>query len=89
MPTCLLQKAQVRLDDVGHEITQLRLKRTDVESSLEASISALKHALQFIRAQDAQPAEERIRRHRPRAAQTVPGPALTAAAAPLAQRAKA
>ena len=75
----VLQKAQGRVQDVEREITQLQLKRRDAESSLEASISALHHALDFIRgrektgvAKDA----DKIRLHRPRALE----PAHTAVA---------
>ena len=75
----VLQQAQVRLDDVKRDITELRLRRTDVESSLKASIGALNHALEFIRSQDARSAEDTLRVHRPRPVpvQTTE-PALTA-----------
>ena len=45
----LLQKAQVRLEEVERDINEMRLRRRGVESSLEASIQALYHALEFIR----------------------------------------
>ena len=61
-----LQNAQVRRDTVEREITQLRLKRTDVETTLEASISALTHALEFVRAQEPATGGDKIRLHRPR-----------------------
>ena len=48
----LLQKAQVRLDEVERDINEMRLRRRGVEGSLEASIQALYHALEFIREQD-------------------------------------
>ena len=48
----LLQKAQVRLEEIERDINELRLRRRDVEGSLEASIQALYHALEFIREQD-------------------------------------
>ena len=66
----VLQKAQGRVQDVEREITQLQLKRSDVESSLEASISALHHALDFIRGRDKRGVAneaDKIRLHRPRA----------------------
>jgi cell division initiation protein len=50
----LLQQAQVRLEHVERDIAELRLRRRGVEGSLEASIQALHHALEFIRAQDQQ-----------------------------------
>ena len=60
----LLQKAQVRLDEIDREITELRLRRRGVEGSLEASIQALYHALEFIREQEKP--DEKVLLHRPR-----------------------
>jgi len=48
----LLQKAQVRLEQIERDITDLRLRRRGVEGSLEASIQSLYHALEFIRDRD-------------------------------------
>jgi cell division initiation protein len=62
----LLEKTQARLEDVQREIDGLKLKRKDVETSLEASIQALRNALEFVREQDARDREERILLHRPR-----------------------
>src|SRR5262245_3405640 len=62
----LLQKAQVRLEEVERDINELRLRRRDVEGSLEASIQALYRALEFIREQDKP--EEKVLIHRPRQA---------------------
>jgi cell division initiation protein len=62
----LLQKGQVRLEEVERDINEMRLRRRGVESSLEASIQALYHALEFIREQDKP--EDRILLHRPRQA---------------------
>ena len=64
----LLQKAQARLEEVERDINEMRLRRRDVEGSLEASIQALYHALEFIRDQDKP--EEKVLLHRPRAAET-------------------
>lgn len=63
----LLQKAQARLEEVDRDINELRLRRRGVEGSLEASIQALYHALEFIRERDQQP-EGEVHLHRPRAA---------------------
>jgi cell division initiation protein len=63
----LLQKAQVRLDEIDKEINELRLRRRDVEGSLEASIQSLYRALEFIREQDKP--DEKVLLHRPRAAE--------------------
>ena len=54
----MIQKAQGRVGDVQREITELQLKRRDVESTLEGSISALSHALDFIRSQNARTAHD-------------------------------
>ena len=48
----LLQKAQVRVEQIERDITELRLRRRGVEGSLEASIQSLYHALEFIRDRD-------------------------------------
>lgn len=62
----LLQKTQARLEEMEREIHELKLRRRDVEGSLEASISALTHALQFIRQKDQKDKEDRVLIHRPR-----------------------
>lgn len=64
----LLQKTQARLSEIEREITELKLRRRDVEASLEASISALTNALDFIRAKDQSDRDERLLLHRPRPA---------------------
>jgi cell division initiation protein len=66
----LLQKAQVRLDEVERDITELKLRRRGVEASLEGSIQALYHALEFIR--DQEKPDEKVLLHRPRQ-QEAPG----------------
>lgn len=71
----LLDKTQGRLDELEREITELRLKRGDVETSLGASIAALQHALEFIRKQDQPRGSEKVRLHRPR--QTDPEASVT------------
>jgi cell division initiation protein len=64
----VLEKAQVRLDEIERAINELRLRRRNVEGSLEASIQALYHALEFMREQDKPERDEKIRLHRPRQA---------------------
>jgi cell division initiation protein len=68
----LLQKAQVRLEEVERDINEMRLRRRGVESSLEASIQALYHALEFIREQDRP--EDKVLLHRPRQSDNPPQP---------------
>jgi len=60
----LLQKAGARLEEIEHDINELKLRRRDVEGSLEASIQGLYRALEFIREQDKP--DERVLLHRPR-----------------------
>jgi cell division initiation protein len=62
----LLQKAQARLEDVQREIDSLRLKRRDVEASLESTITALRNSLDFVKQQDTKDREEKVLLHRPR-----------------------
>ena len=66
----LLQKTQSRVEEVQREIDGLRLKRRDVENSLESTISALRNALEFVREQDAKEREDKILLHRPRPVET-------------------
>jgi cell division initiation protein len=60
----LLQKAQGRLEEVERDINEMRLRRRDVEGSLEGSIQALYRALEFIREQDR--SDDKVLLHRPR-----------------------
>lgn len=62
----ILQKAQARLEDVQREIDALRLKRKDVEASLESTIAALRNSLDFIKAQDSKDRDDKVLMHRPR-----------------------
>lgn len=48
----LLEKASSRLEEIEHDINELRLRRRGVEGSLESSIQSLYHALEFIRDQE-------------------------------------
>lgn len=63
---------------VEREIPQLRLKRTDVETSLEASISALTNVLEFVRRQESATGGDNIRLYRPRSSADEPFVAGTA-----------
>jgi cell division initiation protein len=47
-----MQKVQARIDAAQREIDNLRLKRREVETSIEASISTLRTTLEFVREQD-------------------------------------
>jgi cell division initiation protein len=72
----LLQKTQSRVEEVQREIDGLRLKRRDVENSLESTISALRNALEFVREQDAKEREDKVLLHRPRTVETPAAPPL-------------
>ena len=62
----ILEKAQARYEDVQREIDGLRLKRREVENSVEAVIASLKNTLDFVREQDARDRDDKIRLMRPR-----------------------
>jgi cell division initiation protein len=62
----LLQKTQARLEDVQREIDGMKLKRRDVETTLESTISSLRNTLEFVREQEQREREDKILLHRPR-----------------------
>ena len=62
----LLEKRQARLEDIQREIDGLRLKRKDVETSIEATISTLRNTLEFVNEQEARERDDKILLHRPR-----------------------
>jgi cell division initiation protein len=62
----VLQKAQVRLDELEHDCNELKLRRRDAEGTVEATIQALYRALEFMRDQDQTRSDEKILLHRPR-----------------------
>ncbi len=62
----LLQKAQGRLSEIERDIDEMRLRRRDVEGTLESSIQSLYRALEFIRDQDR--SDDKVLLHRPRQA---------------------
>jgi cell division initiation protein len=62
----LLEKTQARLEDIQRGIDGLRLKRQDVETTIEATIQSLRNSLEFVREQEAHDRDERVLLHRPR-----------------------
>ena len=68
----LLERTQSRLEDVQREIDGLRLKRRDVETSIESTIQTLRNTLEYVREQEAREREERILLHRPRQSESSP-----------------
>jgi cell division initiation protein len=67
----LLDKTQARLEDIQREIDGLKLKRKDVETTIEANISALRNTLEFVREQEARERDDKILLHRPRLAEPI------------------
>lgn len=65
----LLQKTQARLEDVQREIDGMKMKRREVETSLESTIGSLRNTLEFVREQEQREREEKILLHRPRPAE--------------------
>ena len=62
----LLEKTQARLEDIQRETDGLKLKRRDVETSIEATIQTLRNTLEYVREQEAREREDKILLHRPR-----------------------
>jgi len=60
----LLDKTQARLEDVQREIDGLKLKRKDVETTIEATIQTLKNTLEYVREQELRDRDERVLLHR-------------------------
>jgi len=77
----ILQKSQGRIDEVQREIDGLKLKRRDVETTLQSTIATLRNALEFVREQEQKDRDDKILLHRPRQVVTEP----QAQAAPQAQ----
>ena len=67
----LIHKAQARLEDVQREIDGLRMKRKEVETSLEGIVATVKNAITFVREQDQAHREDKIFMHRPRTNEAV------------------
>jgi len=70
----LLEKTQSRLEDIQREIDGLKMKRREVETTVESTIQALRNTLEFVREQELREREDKILLHRPR--QTEPAERL-------------
>jgi cell division initiation protein len=68
----ILERSQARSEDIQREIDGLRLKRKEVETSLESTIAAVRGALEFIREQDARERDDKVLLHRPRSVESLP-----------------
>ena len=62
----MFERMQARLEDVQRDIDGLKLKRRDVELSIEAAVQALRSTLEFVRDQDSRDRDDKILLHRPR-----------------------
>jgi len=82
----ILQKAQARFAEVERDINEMRLRRRDVEGSLEASIASLTYALEFMRAQDQVERDEKLLLHRPKVIEATAQAVTVAAARPAEPR---
>jgi cell division initiation protein len=82
----MLQKAQARLIEVERDINEMKLRRRDVEGSLESAIASLTYALDFMRGQDQAERDEKLLLHRPKAMDilTAAGPQGAVASGPQA-----
>ena len=61
----MMQKAQARVEEAGREIDALKLKRREVQTSIEACVSTLQNSLDFVREQDQRERDHRLVPHRP------------------------
>jgi len=62
----LLEKTQARLEDVQREIDGMKMKRKDVETTIESTIQTLRNTLEYVREQEQRERDEKILLHRPR-----------------------
>src|SRR3984893_528183 len=62
----LLEKTQSRLEDIQREIDGMKLKRKDVEVTIESTIQVLRNTLDFVREQESREREDNILLHRPK-----------------------
>jgi|SRR5579884_3326765 len=60
----LIEKTEARLEDVQREIDGLKLKRKDVETTIESTIQTLKNTLEYVREQETRERDERVLLHR-------------------------
>jgi cell division initiation protein len=68
----VLEKTQLRVDDIQREIDGLKLKRREVETSIESTILTLRNTLDYVRERDQRESDEKVLIHRPRQASDQP-----------------
>ena len=67
----LLERTQARLEDIQREIDGLKLKRRDVETTIESTIQTLRNTLEYVREQETREREDRLLLHRPRSTESL------------------
>jgi cell division initiation protein len=67
----LLDKTQARLEDIQREIDGMKMKRKDVEVTLESTIQTLRNTLEYVREQETRDRDDNILLHRPRHADPI------------------
>jgi cell division initiation protein len=60
----LLEKTQSRLEDIQREIDGLKLKRRDVETTIESTIATLRNTLEYVREQESRERDDKVLLHR-------------------------
>jgi cell division initiation protein len=70
----VLRNAQARLDDLHRQIDGLKLRRRDVETSLESTIATLRNTIDFVRQQDQKDRDEKGLLQRTRSSDSGPVP---------------
>jgi cell division initiation protein len=85
----VLQKTQLRLEDVQREIDGLKMRRREVETSITSLISTLQNTLQFVKDQEARERDDKVLLHRPRTAPPAAPDSAAAAASASASPAPA
>ncbi len=85
----IFQQAQGRVEEVQREIDSLKMKRREVETSLQSIIATVRNVLEFVKEQEQKEREDKILLHRPRnAASPAPeGPTVQAPATQAVMRA--
>jgi cell division initiation protein len=68
----LLEKTRARLEDVQRDIDDLKMKRREVEVSIEGVILTLRNTVDHVREQDVRDREDKVLLHRPRPRETEP-----------------
>jgi len=56
----LLERTEGRLEDIQREIDGLKLKRKEVETTIESTIQTLRNTLEYVREQDSREHEDRV-----------------------------